>query len=369
MESLGINVAAPVPCGIVSSAFEFPVAAPVMAARFAPETTADFVGLIRDAWQKTIWGYIETGRWLVEAKAKLEHGEFLAMIEKGLPFATRTAQRLMVIAQDRRILNAAQGQLLPPSWRTAYELTKLTDAQFERRLGDGTIHPEMMRQDLVAAAKQERRAACAAREFAGGTVESLQALAAADFRAGVIYADPPWKFVTRSERGEGRSANQHYRTEALDLIRQLPVEQLAADDCVLFMWVVDWCPAQALEVVEAWGFRHKTTAFSWAKQNPSGEGWHMGQGYWTRANPETCWLCTRGNPKRLYDDVRQLIVSPVMEHSRKPDAIYDRIERLAEGPFLELYARHERPGWVSWGDQVPFKFPTSPDRDVIAIGA
>jgi N6-adenosine-specific RNA methylase IME4 len=63
------------------------------------------------------------------------------------------------------------------------------------------------------------------------------------------------------------------------------------------MWMVDWCPQLALEVIEAWGFAHKTTAFTWAKENGSGEGWHMGNGYWTRANPKDCWLATRGPPE------------------------------------------------------------------------
>jgi hypothetical protein len=85
----------------------------------------------------------------------------------------------------------------------------------------------------------------------------------------------------------------------------------------------------------------------------------MGQGYWTRANPETCWLATRGKPQRLHTDVRQLIVAPIREHSRKPDEIHDRIERLVAGPYLELYARRERPGWLTWGDELPFKAPSS----------
>jgi N6-adenosine-specific RNA methylase IME4 len=215
----------------------------------------------------------------------------------------------------------------------------------------------MERQDIVAAVKRERRAAHALRPITGGTVDDLDQLVAGGFKFAAILADPPWKFITRSERGEGRSANQHYRTGALDSIKALPVAQLAADDAVLFMWMVDWCPEAALEVIKAWGFEHKTCGFTWAKQNGGGEGWHMGQGYWTRANPEDCWLATRGNPKRLYADVRQLIVAPVTEHGRKPDETYDRIERLVEGPYLELYARRERPGWVSWGDELPFKAP------------
>jgi len=140
----------------------------------------------------------------------------------------------------------------------------------------------------------------------------------------------------------------------------LPIKELAADDCVLFMWMVDWCPGLALEVIEAWGFTHKTTAFTWAKQNASGEGWHMGQGYWTRANPEDCWLATRGHPKRINADVRQLVVAPVMEHSRKPDETHLRIERLVSGPYLELYARRERENWVTWGNELQFKMPLPP---------
>jgi N6-adenosine-specific RNA methylase IME4 len=80
----------------------------------------------------------------------------------------------------------------------------------------------------------------------------------------------------------------------------------------------------------------------------------MGQGYWTRANPEDCWLATRGHPKRLHADVRQFITAPVAEHSRKPDEIYERIERLVDGPYLELYARRDRPGWMTWGNELPF---------------
>ena len=77
----------------------------------------------------------------------------------------------------------------------------------------------------------------------------------------------------------------------------------------------------------------------------------MGIGKWTRAEFEQCWLGTRGNPKRLNADVRQAIISPRREHSRKPAEIHDRIERLVAGPYLELFAREERPGWTVWGNE------------------
>ena len=75
-------------------------------------------------------------------------------------------------------------------------------------------------------------------------------------------------------------------------------------------------------------------------------------GYWTRANSEVCLLATKGNPKRINADVRQVIQAPLREHSRKPECIYERIERLVDGPYLELFARNRRDGWTSWGNEV-----------------
>jgi N6-adenosine-specific RNA methylase IME4/nitrogen regulatory protein PII len=211
------------------------------------------------------------------------------------------------------------------------------------------------------ATSEKRRADHAARTTAGGKVEDLGQLAREGRKFKSIGSDPQWKFLTRSALGDGRSANVHYKTEEVDKIKDLPVGELLDDDGAFYMWMVDWCPQDALDLLAHYGLRHVTTAFTWIKTN--GEGaldiwsnstWHMGQGYWTRANPEDCWLATKGNPKRLYADVRQLIIAPVMEHSRKPDAWLERIERLTEGPYLELQARRPRAGWTSWGDELEF---------------
>jgi N6-adenosine-specific RNA methylase IME4 len=207
-----------------------------------------------------------------------------------------------------------------------------------------------------------RRAAHAARTKGGGSVADLGTLVREGRKFGSIGADPQWKFLTRSAAGDGRSANVHYRTEEVEKIRDLPVGELLADDGAFYMWMVDWCPQDALDLLAHWGLRHVTTAFTWVKTNSDDPGrgvfedstWHLGQGYWSRANPEDCWLATKGSPKRLYADVRQLIVAPVMEHSRKPDEWLARIERLTGGDYLELQARRTRPGWVSWGDELEF---------------
>jgi N6-adenosine-specific RNA methylase IME4 len=130
----------------------------------------------------------------------------------------------------------------------------------------------------------------------------------------------------------------------------LPVRDLAAPDCALFFWVTDPFLEIGLSVINALGFTYKTIGFTWVKQNRVGSGFFTGMGYYTRANPEQCLLATRGNPKRVAKDVRQLIVSPRREHSRKPDEAYARMQRLmGDTPSLELFARTKRPGWDVWG--------------------
>jgi N6-adenosine-specific RNA methylase IME4 len=190
---------------------------------------------------------------------------------------------------------------------------------------------------------------------------------------GTILADPPWAF----RAWNGNQANMPmddprrsaqgvtpYRTMEMDEIAALPVEELAADDCVLFMWFVWPNLPEALKVIEAWGFQYKTCGFLWAKAHANQLEMfqdhidaYMGLGYWTRANSEGCLLATRGRPRRLQADVKQTIIEPRREHSRKPDCIYDRIERLVAGPYLELFARTRRPGWTAWGNEVG-KFAT-----------
>lgn len=235
--------------------------------------------------------------------------------------------------------------------------------------------------------------------FASG----ISPLPAGPFRC--ILADPPWRFATFSETGRDRCPDgpaggvvriakptldpgggplfgeapaepppfrespmgndpaRHYDTMELEQIKAIPVQTVAADDCMLIMWVVDSMIPEALEVGKAWGFEFKTVGYYWAKQRRltssrrsdddgiSDRAFPMGTGYWTRGNPEQAFLFTRGKPKRLSAGVRKLMLDPRREHSRKPDDQYARTERLVAGPYLELFARNERPGWTSWGNQ------------------
>jgi N6-adenosine-specific RNA methylase IME4 len=189
--------------------------------------------------------------------------------------------------------------------------------------------------------------------------ENNAALPASQRKYSVIYADPPWSFQVWSGEGKDRSAENHYPTMTLAEIAALPVAKLAAEDCALFLWAVMPELPGALEVIKAWGFTYKTVAFNWVKQNKSGDGLFWGMGYWTRANSEVCLLATRGSPVRLNADVHQVVMSPVGEHSRKPDAVADRITRLVGGPRIELFARRPRDGWDVWGNEVAAQAPAA----------
>lgn len=169
---------------------------------------------------------------------------------------------------------------------------------------------------------------------------------------GCILADPPWLFKTWSGKTctSHRTANDHYKTAQSNQLMALPVRDIAGNDCAMFMWSVDSHVDQAIGLAEGWGFAFKTIAFVWAKTNANGT-FPIGMGYWSRKQTETCLLFTRGKPRRMDKGVRQLIVAPRREHSRKPDEQYERIERLVAGPYLELFARQTRPGWDAWGNE------------------
>jgi len=168
----------------------------------------------------------------------------------------------------------------------------------------------------------------------------------------VIYADPPWSYRTWSGKGRGAAEN-HYGTMAPEAIRDLPVREIAARDCALFLWATFPNLPEALQVLQAWGFRYSTVAFVWVKRNRKSPGWFWGLGHWTRANSEVCLLGVRGNPRRMSASVHQVIEAPVGRHSAKPAEARDRIVRLTgDRPRIELFAREGAPGWDALGREI-----------------
>ena len=136
----------------------------------------------------------------------------------------------------------------------------------------------------------------------------------------------------------------------------LPVETLAADDCVLFLWVTFPLQKEGLETMRRWGFTYKTCGFNWVKRNKKSDSFFLGLGFWTRSNSEICILGTKGRPKRVSKAVPQVCDARIMEHSKKPDEIRDRIVELCgDGPRIELFARERYEGWDCLGDAIDGK--------------
>lgn len=186
---------------------------------------------------------------------------------------------------------------------------------------------------------------------------------------GVILADPPWHFRARtalqmSNWTSRRDAEKHYAVMGVDDIAAMPVKELAAKDAHLFLWTTGPCLRQSFDVMEAWGFRYSAVAFTWVKLKrshnplqlrvlPTAEAdLHVGLGLTTRKNAEFVLLGRRGNARRIAKNVREIVMSPVRQHSRKPDEVPARIERYCAGPYLELFARERRAGWDAWGNEV-----------------
>jgi N6-adenosine-specific RNA methylase IME4 len=186
---------------------------------------------------------------------------------------------------------------------------------------------------------------------------------------GVIYLDPPLRFKTydnattvAARATKTKPATIHYNTMTTQEIKDLPVSDLAAKNCMALMWISPPFLQIGLDIFNHWKFTYKTFAFTWVKADPLAffAVPQMGMGYWTRSNAEFVLLATRGKPKRLHADVSQIVIEKSRQHSRKPD-LHDRIERLVAGPYLELFARRTRPGWDSWGDQIHmFDEPDAP---------
>jgi site-specific DNA-methyltransferase (adenine-specific) len=172
----------------------------------------------------------------------------------------------------------------------------------------------------------------------------------------IIYADPPWQYGFFRNKGRKVSDPKFkitpYEGMNIEEIKNLPVRTISEKDSVLLLWVTLPCLQWGLDVITAWGFEYKTTAFTWVKRNKSGIGFFTGLGNYTRANAEICLLATRGKACKVLDKtIPQICDSPLKKHSKKPDEIRKRIEKLfGDLPRIELFARTKIFGWDVWGN-------------------
>jgi len=169
-----------------------------------------------------------------------------------------------------------------------------------------------------------------------------------------IMADPPWLF----ENSTGKMAPEHkrlfrYPTMTNEEIMAMPVNEIAFPKSHLYLWVPNALIETGLEVMKRWGFTYKTNIV-WYKVRKDGGPDRRGVGFYFRNVTELILFGVKGNIRTLDPgrSMPNIIISQKREHSRKPDEVYDVVEQCSQGPFLELFARHSRPNWTSWGNQV-----------------
>jgi N6-adenosine-specific RNA methylase IME4 len=192
---------------------------------------------------------------------------------------------------------------------------------------------------------------------------------------GAIAVDPASRFksftAVQSQNWNSRRDNErHYATLAFKQLAALPVPDLASPaGCHLFLWTSGPFLPQALALIEAWRFKYSTRAFTWLKTKRSWDpgdplteaDFRIGLGLTVRHQTEIVLLARRGNCRRQAKDVREIILAPRREHSRKPDEFFARVERYCAGPYAELFARERRSGWDAWGDEAD-KFSNGGER-------
>ena len=159
-----------------------------------------------------------------------------------------------------------------------------------------------------------------------------------------ILADPPWDINQRG-RANVRSAESHYELMPLDRIKAMPVADLCEENSHLYLWCPNGLLPQALEVIREWGFTYRCDLVWW---KPG-----LGLGNYIRTVHETCLFATRGKAPVKFHGQPSLLYAPRQEHSHKPEEQFAIIERLSDGPYLELFARRRQPGWDAWGNEVP----------------
>ena len=179
----------------------------------------------------------------------------------------------------------------------------------------------------------------------------------------VVFADPAWKFRTRSETSAGilKSPANHYRCSSIEEMGALPVAHITWPDAWLFMWCTWPHLPQAFKLAESWGTPENPWVYStggaWGKRPRGWRGdpkkWQIGTGYIFRSACEPLLVFRRGKPIWRSKSERNLWIAPVRAHSQKPENVRDMIRRATLGPRLEMFSRDVADGFDRWGDQAP----------------
>jgi N6-adenosine-specific RNA methylase IME4 len=298
---------------------------------------------IAKAWQSSLVGIFESGRLIAASKESLDHGEFLGMITDDLPFCARTAQRLMAIAADDRLTDATHVSHLPPHWGTLYELTKMSNDVFDASIIDGTINPEMQRKDVGRELKEIVRETRRIENRA--KVAGVPNALATDVKFPTIVIDCPWDWGDEGDQDQLGRARPDYGTMTIEQLMEFSLVSDHADvDCHLYMWITNRSLPKGFALLDRWGFRY-VTMLTWNK--PS-----YGMGNYFRGQTEHILFGVKGSQMLKRKDIGTSFNWPrgPNGHSSKPLEMYEMVESASPGPYLEIFSRHDRADWTSWGE-------------------
>jgi N6-adenosine-specific RNA methylase IME4 len=337
-----------------------------------PDTDAAEIGtLYRTGKQSLVDSLIrfsEAGQRLIVKKEELGHGNWLPWLTANavvLGFNSgRTARRLMELAGNGTLASDlteatalemnrqlwGHTAIAAPNFSSDPTPNSYPDEQpdLDRLLRDENGKPTPQARAFIAEVRAEKVAQMRESRDSREVALAGKQRALPTRRYGVIYADAPWYYETRSDAGRTRAADTHYPCMTLDEIRALDVPSIAADDAVLFHWATVPMLAQAIEVTTAWGFAYKSN-FVWVKP------WH-GHGHWSWNQHEHLLIGSRGKIPAPAKGTqwRSVIEAPLGRHSEKPAIVYELIEHhFPNLPKIELFARGGRKGWDAWGNEAP----------------
>lgn len=218
--------------------------------------------------------------------------------------------------------------------KSSFETWMGETREAEKKLTSGAL-VKLGRQEMTTTVTPNNKI----RQASEGIVEDLNQLAGQEF--GCIYADPPWKY---NNQGTRAATSNHYQTMTVDEIAAEPVSDLAADNCHLHLWTTNAFLFDAKQVMEAWGFGYKSVLI-WVKPQ-------MGIGNYWRVSHEFLLFGTRGKAPFRDRGQKSWIEVSRTKHSKKPDEVRKKIEKVSPGPYLELYGRKPIRDWVVYGDQI-----------------
>jgi N6-adenosine-specific RNA methylase IME4 len=228
--------------------------------------------------------------------------------------------------------------------RRAGKFAEEVDRTPELKQAVGERRPVIqVKRELKEQAREARREEN--RKKIAAVPEPEKAAAVADAKFATIVIDPPWDWGDEGDQDQLGRARPDYSTMTIEQLEQLDVGGLADDDCHIYLWITNRSLPKGFRLLEAWGFRY-ITAITWVKP-------HFGMGNYFRGQTEHVLFGVKGSQPLKRKDVGTAFMADrgTGGHSSKPSTFLDLVESCSPGPYIEMFSRSSRDGWISWGEQ------------------